>query len=136
MNRITLVGMLGFILLFLLQGKAYSQEYLIQKFYATSLGTDVILNWEVKPGSGISEFIIQRKMNGEPGFQTVTSLNFISNKWVYDYMDQTIFKSSPNTIQYRLTILKQGVPYYYDTFITLNPTSAQRTWGSIKSMFR
>ena len=59
MNRITLVGMLGFILLFLLQGKAYSQEYLIQKFYATSLGTDVILNWEVKPGSGISEFIIQ-----------------------------------------------------------------------------
>jgi len=114
-----------------------AQQMLIQRFTASAAGTDVLLNWEIKSGiSGITEFRIQRKVNQEPVFTQISTSTYSQGKSTYEFWDRTIFKETPKQIQYRLLIIKDGQTSYYDTFVTLNPTSAQRTWGSIKSMFK
>lgn len=128
----------SFCLIFSFTGvKISAQQMLIQRFTAAASGTDVLLNWEIKSGiSGITEFRIQRKVNQEPVFTQISTSTFNQGKHTYEFWDRTIFKETPKQIQYRLLIIKDGQTSYYDTFVTLNPTSAQRTWGSIKSMFK
>lgn len=130
--------LLSFCLFFSFTGlKISAQQMYIQRFTAAASGTDVLLNWEIKSGiSGITEFRIQRKVNQEPVFTQISTSNYSQGKNAYEFWDRTIFKETPKQIQYRLLIIKDGQTSYYDTFVTLNPTSAQRTWGSIKSMFK
>jgi len=125
-------------LILLISGsRIYGQQMLIQRFTAAASGTDVVLNWETKSEiTGITEYRIQRKVNQEPVFTQIYTCSHSQGKNSYEFWDRTIFKETPKQIQYRLLIIKDGQSSYYDTFVTLNPTSAQRTWGSIKSMFK
>jgi hypothetical protein len=114
-----------------------AQDLSVQRFVANASGTDVLLSWDLKStGSGITEFRILRKVNQEQNFTQITSLPAQGGKVNYEFWDRTIFKETPKWIQYRLVIVRNGQQSPIDTYITVNPTSAQRTWGSIKSMFK
>jgi len=114
-----------------------AQELVIQQFTASASGSDVMLVWELKPGTqDVSEYKIERKVNQEPVFIQIYTTSHNSGKTRYEFWDRTIFKDTPKQIHYKLTVMKNGQALSYDTYITVNPTSAQRTWGSIKSMFK
>ncbi len=116
---------------------AYGQDLSVQRFVANASGTDVLLNWDLKStGTGIVEFKILRKINQEQNFTQISTVSAQAGKVNYEFWDRTIFKETPKWIQYRLLIIRNGQQSPVDTYITVNPTSAQRTWGSIKSMFK
>jgi hypothetical protein len=116
---------------------AHAQDLCVQRFVANANGTDVLLNWELKStGTGIIEFKILRKVNQEQNFTHISTVPAQAGKANYEFWDRTIFKETPKWIQYRLLIVGNGQQSPIDTYITVNPTSAQRTWGSIKSMFK
>lgn len=120
-----------------LSGDLYAQDLSLNRFSASANGSDVLLNWDIKPGTtGISEFKIFRKINQETNFIQISTLPAYAGKNTFEYWDRTIFKETPKLIQYRLVVVRNGQNNPYDTYITVNPTSAQRTWGSIKSMFK
>lgn len=115
-----------------------AQDASIQRFMANATGTDVLLQWECKStGAPVTEFRILRKVNQEQTFTQISTLSFQTGKANYEFWDRTIFKETPKWIQYRLVVVRNGnASGNVDTYITVNPTSAQRTWGSIKSMFK
>lgn len=117
---------------------AVAQDASIQRFMANATGTDVLLSWELKStGAPVTEFRILRKVNQEQTFTQIAALSVQSGKANYEFWDRTIFKETPKWIQYRLVVVRGGnASGNVDTYITVNPTSAQRTWGSIKSMFK
>lgn len=127
----------GCILLFM-ASLVKAQDPTIQRFMAVATGTDVLLTWEVKlPVSGTTEYRIFRKINQEQNFTQLATQSYQNGKALYEFWDRTIFKDTPKWIQYRLMVVRaNGSTATLDTYITVNPTSAQRTWGSIKSMFK
>ena len=99
-------------------------------------GSDVLVSFEVPSESGITNFKIWRKVGQRD------KLHFPSTTFPrpahsqYQYLDYTIFKDEAKNITYKLQVYQNGAVYTYYTNILHNPTSVQRTWGSIKAMFR
>lgn len=126
-------GFLAFALLLICAG-VNAQSLSLESFVANPSGADVLLSWELPSEDGVSSFKLFRKIEDE-------NYNFVSTITAdggrsYVYLDDAIFKDTPQNISYKLQIKKNGVFYTYYTSVVHNPTSVQRTWGSIKQMFR
>lgn len=108
----------------------------VQVFTANYQGTDVKLEWRLTDEQGVESFELARKRPEEAVFTRITSMtaNGTSN---YTFVDDQLYKTGQtNTVSYRLTMKSAaGITTYY-TSISHNPTAVQRTWGSIKSMFK
>lgn len=108
----------------------------VQYFTATYQGTDVKLEWRVDDDTNIDQFEISRKRPDETNF---TRLNSVTSNGTgsYTFIDDKLYKSGQvATISYRLTSKSGTTNAVYYTSIANNPTAVQRTWGSIKSMFK
>lgn len=112
-----------------------SQTLTLSYFNASPDGTDVLVSFEVPQETGITNFKLWRKIGTETEF---TFLSHIppTGAMHYQYLDYTIFKDEVKNITYRLQVYQGSAVYTYYTNILHNPTSVQRTWGSIKAMFR
>jgi hypothetical protein len=75
-----------------------------------------------------------RKVN-EGSFQPVTTLH-ANGSGRYTFMDDDIFKNESQVLTYELQVMKNGRYHKFYTTLSHNPTAIQRTWGSIKSMFK
>lgn len=112
-----------------------AQIPLMNYFNLTSDGADVLLEWEIQSEEGVSEYRLFRKYNDEATFTHVATLP-VSGLRKYSYLDDNIFKAEHRVLQYELQVVVQGKVYSFGRTLTHNPTSIQRTWGSIKAMFR
>lgn len=126
-------SLLAFALLLSCAGLS-AQTLSLESFVANPSGADVLLSWEIPSEDGVSEFKIYRKIEAE-AYQFVANVTADGSR-SYVYLDDAIFKDTPQNITYKLMIRKNGVFYTYYTTVVHNPTSVQRTWGSIKAMFR
>ena len=108
----------------------------VQIFTANYQGTDVKLEWRLADEQGVESFELARKRPEETVFTRITSVS-ANGSANYSFVDDQLYKTNQaNTISYRLTMKSgAGVTMYY-TSISHNPTAVQRTWGSIKSMFK
>lgn len=113
----------------------HAQGLALNYLTATPDGSDMIIRWEVPDESGITDFKVFRKMGDESDFQQLTTMAPTGSR-SYEYVDYTLFRGEPRTINYRLQVHKNGMVYSYYVSVMHNPTSVQRTWGSIKAMFR
>ena len=134
MRKSTVMGLLTVAFVFMslgLQGQALTLNY----FDASPDGSDVLVSFEVPSESGVTNFKLWRKIDSEAQY---TFLDHIppTGAMQYRYLDYTIFKDDARNITYRLQVYQNGAVYTYYTNIVHNPTSVQRTWGSIKAMFR
>lgn len=112
-----------------------AQALLIQDFRLVTEGADVLLEWEMQTESGVTEFRIFRRFNQDQTKSHVTTLRPNgSNK--YFYLDDDIFKTEGRVIHYELHVIANEKTHKFTRSLSHNPTSIQRTWGSIKSMFR
>lgn len=112
-----------------------AQALTLNYFNAAPEGSDVLVAFQLPSEDGVTNIKVWRKIDQESQF---TFLDHIAPTGAleYRYLDYTIFKDEPRTITYRLQVYRNGAVYSYHTTILHNPTSVQRTWGSIKAMFR
>lgn len=112
-----------------------AQNLTLNYFHASPDGSDVVVAWEVPSEAGITDFRVWRKVNDESQYAFLDHVA-PTGALQYQFQDYTVFKDEAKTISYKLQVFQNGAVFTYYTDITHNPTSVQRTWGSIKAMFR
>jgi len=108
---------------------------LVNQFVLSSEGADVLLTWELLDEAGIEEYRLFRRINQEPTAAHVATLP-ANQAGLYTYLDDDIFKNKARVIMYELHIVTEAKVHRFTRSLSHNPTSVQRTWGSIKAMFR
>lgn len=108
----------------------------IKYFTAIPLGTEIKLQWEAQSETGITEFQLWKRT---PSSGAVKIYTVIPNgSKIYSYTDANVMKTNETQQTYIYTLRVMQGSGYTDFTQTINhsPTSIQRTWGSIKSMFK
>jgi hypothetical protein len=111
----------------------------VSGFYAKRDHNVVILEWSTQNEIGIKSFQIERSSDGTHWYNvdTVPTMGSSSQKNQYSYRDQNIFKTSLNTLYYRLILVTDTGNIVHDVIASVEGNSGIRhTWGSIKAMFR
>ena len=111
------------------------QVFLMNYFNINTDGSDILLEWEIQSENNVSEYRLFRKMNDEPDYTFVGTVTANGNL-KYQFLDDGIFKTDSRTIHYELQVVVGNKTQSFHVSVSHNPTSIQRTWGSIKSMFR
>jgi hypothetical protein len=114
---------------------AQAQGVLLNYFTVSSNGSDVVLEWEVQDEAAVQEFRLFRRINSEPTGAHVVTIK-PNGLLSYQHLDDGIFKDNGQVITYELQIVTTVRTDSYQASLSHNPTSIQRTWGSIKAMFR
>ncbi len=101
----------------------------------TSEGADVFIEWELTNEDSLHTFEIYRKFDDESAYTLVHSAD-PDGSMTYQFLDDDIFKNSSRVISYELRIISKEETFTEERSLLHSPTSIQRTWGSIKSMFK
>ncbi|TGE22046.1 hypothetical protein E5K00_17495 [Hymenobacter aquaticus] len=112
----------------------------ITLFQASFDGSNVRVEWEAANESGVQGYDIWRKANNEPSFTHMTAVS-PNGQRRYLYLDSNVFRGTSGTnaagpFTYRLTVHTTAGDQNYSTVLSTTPSAVQRSWGSIKSMFR
>lgn len=114
-----------------------AQTITLQTFDLESDGADVLLSWELSDVSDVAEFRLFRRLNQETTSLHVTTMTSDPGLNFYSYLDDGMFKQDGRVVHYELQVVtKDSRIFSFSQSLTHNPTSIQRTWGSIKAMFR
>lgn len=130
------LGILTFLFILPLGSSLQGQTLLINDFRLVADGADVLLEWDMQSESDLSEFRLFRRLNQDPTLSHIATLP-VDGSIKYSYLDDDIFKTEGRVLHYELhVVLTDGKVHKFTRSLSHNPTSIQRTWGSIKSMFR
>jgi hypothetical protein len=105
-------------------------------FQVKSRDGNVVVSWQTSSETNLKHFVVERSTI-KGGFIEVATINPESDR-TYEYVDQSAYKTSDAVYVYRLKIvdLDGSVSYSYERTVAHNVSSAKRTWGSIKALFR
>lgn len=105
---------------------------------AVSNGSDITLTWETLDESGVQKFEVLCRAGTTGDFVGIASVNPKGNNSSYQYVDQQAFKTTGGIYQYKIRVINGQVPAPESDIVTVSHLSstAKRTWGSIKAMFR
>jgi hypothetical protein len=116
---------------------AAAQTLSLVFFRSAFTGTEVQLQWEVSSEQGLQRFDLYRKLESEPAYTKLATIAPNGSR-VYAFEDDNVFRTqlAIQNISYKLGMVTPSgeMPFY--TSVMLNPSAVQRSWGSIKSMFR
>jgi len=124
--------------LLLLAIASASVQLIVNNFIATSTGTEVKLTWRVDSEIDLQSFEISRKLPSDQAYFKIATVT-PNGTGEYQYIDvlnnKPLSMSSTNGYSYRLLVRSSNnaVTYYASTG---GATAVQRSWGSIKSMFK
>lgn len=111
-------------------------------FQASYDNSTVHVVWEVANESGVQNYDLYRKANNEPTFTKLTTIS-PSGQSRYQYVDAAVYRGSANSFgslgspfTYRLMVRTTTDDQSYNSTPGQTPSAIQRSWGSIKSMFR
>ncbi len=114
-------------------------------FVATYDGANVRVEWEVSTEADVSGFELARKGVTESSYTAVTSV-VPTGQRRYQFTDANVYRnqggggvppaSLSGPFTYRLTVRSPGGDQSYLTVLAGTPSAVQRSWGTIKSMFR
>ena len=116
-------------------------------FTAVYDGSNVRVEWEVSSEADVTGFELARKGAADPAFQLVSSV-VPTGQRRYQYLDTNVYRpaaGSPGTsngalsggpFTYRLIVRSPSGDQNYSTLLAGTPSAVQRSWGTIKSMFR
>ncbi|MDX5349043.1 MAG: hypothetical protein LPK19_17570 [Hymenobacteraceae bacterium] len=124
-------------LLIVLSTVAFSLNNSLNYFQAGFEGADIKLEWEMGHENGLSRFDVYRKAESETSYKKITTV-LPNGARRYVIMDTDLYKSNTTagSISYRLTVWSNSGDMSYYANVTQTPSAVQRSWGSIKSMFR
>ena len=111
-------------------------------FQAAYDNSTVRVVWEVANESGVQNYDLYRKANNEPAFTKLITVS-PSGQSRYQYLDSDVYHGPANTsstlggpFTYRLAVRTTAGDQNYTSTLGQTPSAVQRSWGSIKSMFR
>ena len=111
-------------------------------FTAAYSGTLVRVDWEVNTETDVTGFELARKGATEASY-TVVNTTAATGMRHYQYLDANVYRGTTPTpaagngpYTYRLTVRGPGGDQSYLTVLAGTPSAVQRSWGTIKSMFR
>ena len=109
----------------------------VSSFQAVYQGADIRLEWKVTDESEVSVYEIFRKKDTDANYTKLTDVAQ-SGSGSYTWVDDNLYKTGDGieNISYRLAANTSAGPKYFYATIQHSPTAVQRSWGSIKSMFR
>lgn len=105
---------------------------------AQSDGNNVVIQWGSSEENQIVSYIVERRAGTTGEFIALASVAPKGSNSLYEYIDQTAFKTTGSIYQYRIKIMMNNSGFEYSKIITVshNVSSVKRTWGSLKAMFR
>ena len=103
-------------------------------------GANVRIDWEVSTEADVTGFEISRKAATETSYTAVSSVTPTGQRR-YQYLDTNVYRTTAGTaaggtFTYRLTLKSPSGDQSYLTVLAGTPSAVQRSWGTIKSMFR
>ena len=117
-------------------------------FTATYDGTNVRVQWEVSTETDVTGFELSRKASNETNYTAVATV-VATGQRRYLYTDIDVYRVVPGTTTttgtptaaggphtYRLLVRGSNGDQAYLTVLSGTPSAVQRSWGTIKSMFR
>ena len=115
-------------------------------FTAVYDGANVRVEWEVNTETDVTGFELARKAASETNYTTV-STTATTGQRRYLYLDTNVYRTTAGSstptptnaggpFTYRLTVRSTGGDQSYLTVLAGTPSAVQRSWGTIKSMFR
>jgi hypothetical protein len=114
----------------------------ITLFQAGYDNANVRVVWEVASETGVQNYDLYRKANNEPTFTKLTAIS-PSGQARYQYLDTDVYRGTAGgtgtmggPFTYRLTVHTTTGDQSYTSTLGQTPSAVQRSWGSIKSMFR
>ena len=133
-------------LLLVLGSAAVAWAVTLTLFAAAYDGANVRVEWEVSSEADVTGFELARKGAADPAFQLVSSV-VPTGQRRYQYLDPNVYRMAPGSpnpgttalggpFTYRLTIRSTSGDQNYSTVLAGTPSAVQRSWGTIKSMFR
>ena len=140
-------GLLALLLVFSSIVAAYAATLTL--FTAAYSGTLVRVEWEVDAETGLTGFELSRKSATETSFSVVNTTATTGQRR-YLFLDANVYRTSgptgtstPSTptagngpYTYRLTLRSPAGDQSFTTVLAGTPSAVQRSWGTIKSMFR
>ena len=135
------------VLLLVLLSASAAYAVTLTLFSAVYIGSTVQVDWEVNTEADVTGFELSRKSATETSFTTITT-TAANGQRRYQYVDANVYRLSnggpttttPTAISgpytYRLTVRGSTGDQSYLTVVAGTPSAVQRSWGTIKSMFR
>jgi len=99
----------------------------------------IVLRWYTLDETGVEKFQVLRREASHGDYALVAEVPKKGSGSTYEYIDRSVFKSNGRVFQYIVRVLGPGnvVAEERQTSVLYGLSStARRTWGSIKSMFR
>ena len=105
---------------------------------AYSNGSDIVVQWSTADESSVLHFEVLRRAGISGDFLSIASLDKKGDNSSYEYVDRSVFKGEAGIYQYKVRVVNGQVPSPETDIVTVSHVSstARRTWGSIKAMFR
>lgn len=107
---------------------------------ARSNGSDITISWITVDETGVQKFEILRRAGWTGDFLVIGEVVQLKggNNSVYEFIDKSAFKTSGSIYQYKVRVINGQNPAPETEIVTVSHVSstAKRTWGSIKAMFR
>ena len=110
----------------------------VTSFMGTFEGIDARLNWELSSETGVQRFELWRYSAADPTLQKIATVP-PTGALRYSLLDQNLYKTNDATLgafTYKLTCVTTSGDFNYGFTLSQTPSAVQRSWGSIKSMFR
>lgn len=113
-------------------------QLIVNNFIATSIGNEIKLNWKVDSELELQNFELSRKSPSDNAYIKIANIA-PNGTGEYQYIDalgaKPLNMGSTNGYSYKLLARSSNnaVSYYASTG---GATAVQRSWGSIKSMFK
>ena len=114
-------------------------------FTAVYDGANVRVEWEVNTEADVTGFELARKAASETSYTTVSTA-VATGQRRYQYLDTNVYRTTAGgtptptagsgPFTYRLTVRGPAGDQSYLTVLAGTPSAVQRSWGTIKSMFR
>ena len=117
-------------------------------FTAIYDGTNVRVAWEVSTETDVTGFELSRKASNETSYTAVATVAATGQRR-YQYTDVNVYRVVPGSTSttptpaagsgphtYRLLVRGPNGDQAYLTVLSGTPSAVQRSWGTIKSMFR
>jgi len=130
------VGFIGITIL-LFSAILIAGQVIVEGPTASNAGDNIIIRWKTGDESGVSEFQIWRS-GGQGSFMQVGTVSPKGNNSSYEFEDRSVFKTESSVYNYRIAVVFNDNTRSLSSTITVSHLSstARRTWGSIKAMFR
>lgn len=132
-------------LLLVLGAVAVAYAATLTLFTAAYSGTIVRVEWEVNTEADVTGFELARRAANESAY-TIVNTTAATGQRRYLYLDTNVYRTTgggtatpaagTGPYTYRLTLRSPAGDQSYLTVLAGTPSAVQRSWGTIKSMFR